>query len=233
MTTVAQTDHGAGGSWHGYEVISRGANRVCVVDPENPRRCLKFDLPQEARTEAGPRERLRRWLGHRFEWLSNNAVELRAWQKMSRRHGVPFADRFAACRGLVHTPHGTGLRCDRILREDGTPAPTLHALLPRLRDREAMALCEAVTDFENWLLHNAVPLRDLNPANFVVVEAGAGMRLICIDAKSILQDKALLPLSRWLPALTRRKQARRAERLRQRILAAADCLPLAVHRAAH
>ena len=72
-------------------------------------------------------------------------------------------------------------------------------------------------DFERCLLDRGIPLFDLNAGNFVVVPAGAGVRLVCVDAKSTVSGKELVPISRWIPWLRRRKIRRRAERLRQRI----------------
>ena len=77
-----------------------------------------------------------------------------------------------------------------------------------------------MTDFEAFLLARGIPLFDLNAGNFVVVPAGAGARLVCVDAKSTVAGKELVPVSRWIPWLRRRKVRRRAERLRQRIRSA-------------
>jgi hypothetical protein len=63
-------------------------------------------------------------------------------------------------------------------------------------------------------------LFDLNAGNFVVVPHGDQVRLICIDAKSVVSGKEILPFSRWSKRLMRRKVARRAQRLRERIRAA-------------
>jgi hypothetical protein len=150
---------------------------------------------------------------------------------------------FAACHGIVATAHGPALRCDCVRDADGTPAPSLYQCLfggqfaERLGDNhddahdaapryDADALCAAVDRMEAWLLKHHVPLFDLNSGNFAVVadhrpatEGGpaAALRLVCVDAKSLVAGKELLPISRWVPALMRRKLRRRAQRLRQRI----------------
>jgi hypothetical protein len=106
------------------------------------------------------------------------------------------------------------------VRDGGRPAPSLYALLEGVPRWPADALCAAVDDLEAWLLAHRVPLFDLNAGNFVVVEAQGRPRLVCVDAKSTVSGRALLPLARWIPALGRRKVARRAARLRARIRAA-------------
>ena len=125
-----------------------------------------------------------------------------------------------------------------MLLDDGTPAPSLYNChfgepLPcgsrscgsrfsgdALGDDPSplkRLLQEAVSDFEGFLIERGIPLVDLNAGNFVVVPTGDGVRLVCVDAKSTVAGKEILPLSRWVPWLGRRKVRRRAERLRQRI----------------
>ena len=68
-----------------------------------------------------------------------------------------------------------------------------------------------------------VELFDVNGGNLVVVEPGDGTapRLACVDLKSTLDQREVVPFSRWFPALGRRKVRRRIARLRNRILATA------------
>ncbi len=115
------------------------------------------------------------------------------------------------------------MRCDCVLGEDGSVAQSLYHHLFVDPRHAAVALCVAVDNFESWLLQNDIPLFDLNAGNFVVVEQpGGSLRLVCVDAKSVLSGKEILPFSRWSTRLMRRKIERRAERLRLRIRAALD-----------
>jgi hypothetical protein len=211
----------AGHPWLGGLVaLGHGANRVVVQDPDHGACCLKVPLPGGARTKAGLRARLRRGLAARLPMLSENAIELRAWRRLRHRiDETHLAERIAPVHGLVRTPAGPALRCS-LVRDAGRPAPSLYALLEGVPRWPADALCAAVDDLEAWLLAHRVPLFDLNAGNFVVVEAQGRPRLVCVDAKSTVSGRALLPLARWIPALGRRKVARRAARLRARIRAA-------------
>lgn len=209
--------------WEGLEVLARGANRLCARDPVDPAACLKFELPATERTRAGLRARLRRWYGWRFPSRGDNGTELRAWQRLVRRHGgsrgAALEAHFAACHGIVETRWGRALRCECIRLPDGTPAPSLHRLLsgaPLGPRREP--LLQALDAFEGFLLDRGIPLFDLNAGNLVVVPDGGGLRLVCVDAKSTVSGKELLPVSRWIPWLRRGKVRRRAARLRARIL---------------
>lgn len=202
------------------DIISRGANRLCVRDPDDASRCLKFELASQERTEVGPRQRLRRWLAGRFPGLGENRTELRAYRQLRMRVGESVQDHLAACHGIIGTSHGSALQCDCILAAGGSPAPSLYQCIFGQRQHGADALCEAVDAFESWLIRNDVPLFDLNAGNFVVLQHGNGLRLVCVDAKSVLSGKEILPFSRWSRRLMHRKVARRAERLRTRIRAA-------------
>ncbi|WP_167285002.1 YrbL family protein [Marilutibacter alkalisoli] len=202
----------------GCTLLGHGANRMVLSDPADPGCCLKLELPAPARTSGSLRTRLRRRLARLFPQLGENAVELRAWHRLFTRLGADaLAGRIAASHGIIETPAGPALRCELVRDADGRPAPSLYALLYETPRFTADALCAAVDDFEAWLQWHAIPLFDLNAGNFVVIDGDGGPRMICVDAKSTLSGKELLPLSRQLPALRRRKIARRAERLRKRI----------------
>jgi hypothetical protein len=206
--------------WQGLQIISRGANRLCARDPGDPSHCLKFELPSSERTRVGARQRMRRWLAVRFPRFGENETELRAYRKLRARLGSDTDAYLAACHDLVDTPHGRALRCDCILLDGGTPAPSLYHCLFTEPRYSATVLCGAVDTFEAWLIRHEVSLFDLNAGNFVVLPHGDQARLVCIDIKSILNGKEILPFSRWSRSLMRRKIERRAQRLRQRIRAA-------------
>jgi hypothetical protein len=217
-----------GGNWHGLEIISRGANRLCARDPQDRARCLKFELPAGERTQVGLRQRLRRWLGHHLPRFGENRTELRAYCELRTRLAERTDGYLAACHGLVETAHGKALRCDCVLLADGSPARSLYRHLFEGPRQPAGKLCAAVDAFEAWLLENDVPLFDLNAGNFVVVPRGDALALVCIDTKSVLSSKEILPFSRWSRRLMQRKIRRRAQRLRQRIAdASADSTELA------
>lgn len=228
-------------------VLAVGANRLCVIDPKDPRFCLKYERPLRERTRVGLRQALRRRLGQWWPALGDNRSEWRAYRRLRARLGSRIDGVFAACHGIVDTAHGPALRCDCVRDADGTPAPSLYRCLfgpsdgerlgeafgNEIRDAreiayryDADALCAAVDRMEAWLLEHHVPLFDLNSGNFAVVaderpaaEDGPAIvpRFVCVDAKSLVAGKELLPISRWVPALMRRKLRRRAQRLRQRI----------------
>lgn len=207
--------------WNGMAVVATGAHRICVRDPADPRCVLKFERPPHERPAAGLRARLRYAIAHRLPQRGDNAAEWRAWRLLHARFGDAIDRRFARCHGLVDTPFGRALRQDCVHDATGEPAPSLFRLLGTRAPYPPDVLCRAVEEFEQWLLGGAVPLFDLNAGNFVVVSGQAGVRLVCIDAKSVVAGRELVPVSRWLPALMRRKIARRAARLRARIREAA------------
>lgn len=201
-------------------ILAQGANRLCVRDPASDAHCLKYELPPQQRTRVGLRQRLRRWLARRIPTLGENRTELRAWRWLRVRQGDACEDVVAPCEGIVETPEGPALRCVLVRDADGTPARSLYAHLFESTPYEATQLCAAVDAFEAWLLRHGIPLFDLNSGNLVVVDdprSPCGVRLVCVDVKSILDGREIVPVSRWIPWLRARKLRRRAERLRMRI----------------
>jgi hypothetical protein len=201
-------------------ILAHGANRLCVRDPDSDAHCLKYELPPEQRTRVGARQRLRRWLARRMPALGENRTELRAWRWLQSRLGDAPDGFVAPCEGLVRTPEGTALRCVLVRDTHGAPARSLYAHLFESTPYQAAQLCAAVDRFEAWLLHHGIPLFDLNSGNLVVVDdprSPCGVRLVCVDVKSILDGREIVPVSRWIPWLRARKLRRRAERLRARI----------------
>jgi hypothetical protein len=210
-----------GDAWNHMTVIGRGANRVCVIDRRDTRQCLKFMLPASQRTRVGLRQRLHRWRAVRAPQRDENHAELRAWLQLSAR--LPAEDlqaHMATVLGTFPTVYGQALCCERVTLDDGAPAPSLYALLSDQPQYPAEVLCAAVSEFERWLLRHRIALFDLNAGNLLVLPDGSGARLVCVDAKSVVTGKEIVPLSRWFSALARRKIRRRAQRLRERIQAA-------------
>ena len=217
--------------WQGLALISRGANRVCVRDPHDRARCLKFELSAIERTAVGLRQRLRRWLARRLPHFGENRTELRAYRKLHARLGHALDARIAACHGLVSTPSGTALQCECVLLPDGHPARSLYSHLFQTTQHDAHALCAAIDRMEAWLVRNDIPLFDLNAGNFVVVSRNDEVELVCVDAKSVVSGKEILPFSRWSRRLMHRKLRRRAQRLRDRVVAALADRPALAGRA--
>lgn len=217
MPRLPEYDFATDPRWRGLQLLGHGYSRVSAIDPDDANYCLKFELPTPTRSRASLRRRLQRALAKRWPWFGDNARELCAWHYLHRRLGDEASNRFVASEGLVETAWGRALRC-RIVFDNGDIARSLHSHLAGGSPYPATALCAAVDEFAGFLQHRNLPLFDLNTGNFVVVSGSGGRpRLVCIDAKSVLVSKELLPLSRHVPFLLQRKIARRAARLRRLI----------------
>lgn len=215
-----------GAHWGGLTVLARGASRLCALDPDDAGHCLKFELHPDERPAAGLRARLRRSLARRLPALGENATELRAWRRLRARIGSALDGWLAPCTGIVATRWGPALRCVLVRDADDAIARSLYAHLFEGTRSSPDSLCAAVDAMERELLAHDVPLFDLNAGNFVVAGSATQPRLVCVDAKSTLSGKEILPFSRWSRRLMHRKIRRRAGRLRQRIRAAlADTPP--------
>jgi hypothetical protein len=207
--------------WQGLEIISRGANRLCARDPRDPAHCLKFELPPAERTRVGLRQNLRRWLARcLLPGLGENRTELRAYRMLRARLGSATDHYLAACHDMADTAYGQALLCDCVQSGTGGAAPSLYHCLFYEPTYTASELCAAVDAFEAWLIQHDIPLFDLNAGNFVVHAPNGAVRLVCVDTKSVVSGKEILPFSRWSRRLMHRKISRRAQRLRDRIRAA-------------
>ncbi|WP_057658203.1 YrbL family protein [Pseudoxanthomonas dokdonensis] len=208
--------------WRGLDIIGRGANRVCTRNPESPLTLLKFELPDDQRPPARGRLRLARWWARHFPRSGENHTELAACRYLRRRWGIEVQRHFSLCERIQATPWGDALVCRAVFDDDGQLARSVFACLqapPQAGEGLVDALCAAVDDLEQWLLQRCIPLFDLNAGNLVVVHETNGLRLVCVDAKSVLRGKEIIPVSYWSKSLLRRKIRRRAQRLRQRIRA--------------
>lgn len=205
-------------TWRGYEVIGRSSSRICVLDPDNPARCLKFELPPGEQGVTTWRNRVRRWIGRTFPYFGYTSAEWRAYCRLRRRLGARLEAHTAECLGLVWTPHGLALWSERVMDGRGGPALRLLHWLTVERRYSADTLVQALDRLEAFLLQHSIPLFDLNPYNLLVTEDPDGqVRLVSVDLKSVALGKKLLPLSRWSKFLMHHKIRRRVKRLRYRI----------------
>lgn len=205
--------------WQGYDIIGKGANRVCVIDPLDAHYCLKFTLPHTEKSAKNWRQLLRQLLNHRLSIFDENAIEWHAYQRLHQRIGQDLQGKIAACIALEQHPEGMALKCEYIQQGNNHPAPSIYHLITQQKNTyTATQLCLAVDVFIDWLLYWRIPLFDINAGNLVVVENDAqDIHLVCIDVKSSLIGKELLPISYWSKFLMKRKILRRSERLKQRI----------------
>ena len=204
--------------WNGYRVVAKGAFRICLESPDDPNLLLKFSM-NDPRTPS-LRARVRRWWARRAPHRLENAIEWRAWETFIKPLPSAHQQHFARCVGLIDTDIGRALVVERVCHWDGKAAPSLMEVMAHRGPYAPRELCLIVDALVAVLRQHRIPLFDINPQNLVVCEQPEGLRLVCIDLKSALISKELLPISRMVPMLREKKLLRRAERLRRRILAA-------------
>lgn len=187
MLTLAESD-----------LINRGANRACYGHPEDPRRCIKVDLPSGSGT-----------------WQGLNQIEFDHYRELVDRLGESLYRHAPCCHGFVETSLGPGLCFDRVLNADGSPSVRIGVYIAEgARDlAEVLGLIDRLYGF---VRDAGVMLFDVNLNNLLVrVDAFGEPELVAIDWKGAKALREWLPVSMLIPFVARRKVARRFARLKQ------------------
>lgn len=201
--------------WSAADVIGKGANRICVRDVQDPAICLKIDLPKHQRTVKNLRQRIRRELSDRLSIFNENYIEWHAYQNLVTRLGHHIVDSYVArCIGLDASAQGLILRCELVKSADGQVAKSLFHYMQHQDNIDPTQLIIALDAFQAWLIEHDIPLFDLNSGNLVVQRHGQQLQLKCIDVKSVLRSKEILPISYWSKILMHKKIKRRIARLK-------------------
>lgn len=199
-------------TWHDYNVIARGANRICVAHSNDPALCIKFDLDAQ-QAKGGLANTLRRRWAH---WLPANSFaeqELRQFQALKRRAGSAVTQFFAEPLEVIESDQGKGLVCRRVLNSDATPAQPIHHYYDHENTLKLSDMVHAIEHFGNFLTRYDIPLFDLNAGNLLVQQTHNGLQMVCVDIKSLGKSKEIIPLSAWIRPLRQQKIKRRIERL--------------------
>ena len=198
------------------DVIGKGANRICVRDAHDPSVCLKIDLPQHERRVKNLRQKIRRELSRRFVRFNENYIEWQAYQHLVQRLGQQTLDPYMArCLSLEQAEHWLILYCELVTNAQGEVARSLYDHMQRSPSQlDPDQVCQALDQFQAWLIQHDIPLFDLNAGNLVVQSDANGLQLKCIDVKSVLNAKEIIPISYWSKALMHKKIKRRIGRLK-------------------
>lgn len=198
------------------QIIGKGANRICVRDLQDSNVCLKIDLPKHERRVKNFRQHVQRQLSDRFAVFNENYIEWHAYQSLVKRLGHEIVDRYIAqCLSLAPSTQGLILRCELIQSADGEVAKSLFYYMQQQQQLlDAQMLCTALDQFQDWLIQYNIPLFDLNSGNLVVQRDGKQLQLKCVDVKSVLRGKEIIPVSYWFKKLMHKKIKRRIARLK-------------------
>lgn len=203
------------GQYAPAQIIGKGANRICVRDVEDPNVCLKIDLPKHERSVKNLRQRIRRELSDRFTIFNENYIEWQAYQALVTRLGQSTLDHhMARCLSFEQVNQGLMLRCELVQSVNGHVAKSLFYYMQHQEGIDPDLLCAALEEFQIWLIQYNIPLFDLNAGNLVVQHTAQGLKLKCIDVKSVLRSKEIIPVSYWSKQLMHKKIKRRITRLK-------------------
>lgn len=197
------------------DIIGQGANRVCVKDPLHANQCLKIDLPKHARSAKNLRQKIRRVLSDQFVFLNENYIEWHAHQRLLKRLDARvLAHYIAPCLNLEQRGQTWVLSCELVRSDNGDIAQSIYQYIQQQKSLNQTQLFAALDCFEAWLIQHNIPLFDLNAGNLVVQHCADTLHIKCIDIKSTLRSKEIIPLSYWSKAMMHRKIKRRMARLK-------------------
>lgn len=198
------------------ELLGSGANRYCVISPRDNSICLKIDLPFERKKTKNWRQSIQRYLSRNFNYFNENFVEWRAAKKLHKLVTQEIAlEYIAPIYSLDESELGWILSTELVRNEDGTVAKSLHHHICENSTLSKQQLYKEIDKFCKFLLEYRIPLFDLNSGNIVIQHSSKGMRLYCVDIKSIARGKEIIPISYWSNRLMKKKILRRADRLKQ------------------
>lgn len=173
--------------------IGEGMERVCYLHPGNQEKVVK--IPKNG--TGGSKQNL-------FEYKTHTYLE--------KHHGQ--LDCISRCFGFSDTDLGPGLVCQCIRDYNGEISRTLLETLVNPTEDSPGEIKKIVGDFCNRIVEDNIQLFDLNPKNIVVrIEQPGQYRAVSIDLKGRYANKEFIPLSTYIPILSRKKLQRRADRL--------------------
>jgi hypothetical protein len=192
-------------------IIAKGGHRTCYQHPNDSQKCIK--------TLHQPWQEINRRKNDPFRHLrkrrhyDENLVEHYELKKLKQKLGNQYTEHFPQCFGFIETNQGQGLITDRIRDPDGKTSPTLQAHLRACGQNSEWR--EAIDEYWNFLHKTRVLVRDPLPRNLMVQRTEHGkLRIIQIDGFGCSD---FLPFSRWIPALTLKKQHGRRKRMERKI----------------
>lgn len=176
-----------------WEVIGRGAERVCYLNPDDPTRCIKVSHKSQAKQS-------RREI-HYLHYLY--------------KRGVAFAHIPAFYR-IVETDEYIGMEQERIMNPSGLqPLDLRHYLQQPLSTEQQNAFWQAIQQLKEYLIENNVIPCDLVMSNMLVLEQGESIKIMMIDG---FGDAAWFPIANYVRYFGQRKIERKWTKFIERML---------------
>lgn len=171
--------------------IGMGNRRKVFVHPENPSLCIKIARKDHIRRGLDRRGGLYRLMPTR--WRDDNWLEARAYQQTALRDDAsPNWQYVSRLHGWQPTDMGDGLVFDYYHTPQGTPAPSLEALLqsgPCSADLE-----RALADLADFLAATDLWMRHPGPANIVWASDGRLKLIDCLGTYNMQLLRHLAPI---------------------------------------
>lgn len=194
--------------------LATGTTRLIFEHPDDPSLLVKVHRQSSPPVVGRGLKGLFRTLEDRFVYMTGFMREFRPYV-LSRygEHGN-IVNHIAPINGMVDTDLGLGLVVPAYRDSSGNLAPTLKTVIRSggLDTYRLAKLEQLLNDLETDLV-----IGDLNMDNIVLAWLPAeGEQFMIIDG---LGERTLLPVQRWFPIVSRRKKARFARKVRERLVA--------------
>lgn len=179
---------------HNDNLIARGRSRDCYLHPEDRRRVIKISTMKRRRRR------------------DSNWKEWKHYQHMMKKHGP--MDFISHCYGFVDTNLGPGLVCDCVRDYDGEISKTLFQISTGDYQYDTLRIEKALSRYVDKLIANNIQLFDFSLPNIVIrITGDGGYHPVSIDLKGRFNNREFIPVSTFIPCMSRRKLARRGKRL--------------------
>jgi hypothetical protein len=177
------------------DLIAQSKTRWCYLHPQDPAKVIKIVRKKPVL------------------WKQDaNQKEWRHFLYLKRRHAK--IDFITTYHGFVETNLGRGLISDCIRDADGTVSTRLENVLANPAPYDMVSLESSLDRLCRNIITNNIQLFDLNRYNILIqVQADGACRPISIDIKGRYNNYEFIPVSTYVPCLSRRKLRIRCQKL--------------------
>jgi len=190
-------------------IFAEGGRRYCFVHPDDSGKCIKTLSPNgdpvKRRKEAVWYKKLRP-----LSMFDDNKRELKSFQELEKK-GEAVWSHFPRYYGIQPTSRGDGIVTDLIRDKNGTVSKTVRQYVKACG--KTPELLVALEKFHDLFRDYLIVTRDILDHNLVVQVGTEKLTIYMIDG---FGSSEMIPFSRWIKPVAKRKVTRKTERFKRR-----------------